>query len=108
MDVGDDEELEEFPEDEEVELVLDDDFDPGEPAEAEPVYNDPPRRRRPRGLIAAGLLGVEQALYGPRQNEIVMVADADGMPEPDFEVNLTPDPRDSTVILRKRRWRSSS
>lgn len=66
----------------------------------------PPRpRKRSMGLIAAGLLGVEQALYGVRRNEIVMVADADGLPEPDFEVNLTPDPRDSTVILKRHRRR---
>lgn len=96
------EELEEFPDE------LDDDFDPGEPHEVEVTYNDPPRRR-PRGLIAAGLLGVEAALYGVRRNEIVMVADADGMPEPDFEVNLTPDPRDSTVILKKHwHWHGRS
>lgn len=97
----DEEELEEFPDE------LDEDFDPGEPEEAEVIYNDRPRRRPP-GFISAGLLGIEQALYGVRKNEIVMVADADGMPEPDFEVNLTPDPRDSTVILRKNRhWHSS-
>ncbi|MDQ1438367.1 MAG: hypothetical protein QOK43_1996 [Acidimicrobiaceae bacterium] len=65
----------------------------------------PPVRRRSRSLIAAGLMGVEQALYGHRQNEIVMVADAGGMPEPDFDIDLTPDPRDSTVVLRKHRRR---
>lgn len=73
--------------------------------ELEAQVEEPPRppKRRSRGLIAAGLLGVEQALYGYRRNEIVMVADADGMPEPDFDVQLTPDPRDSVVILRKYR-----
>lgn len=71
--------------------------------EIEEVVYAPPRKRRSTGLIAAGLLGLEQALYGNRRNEIVMVADADGMPEPDFEVNLTPDPRDSTVVLRRGR-----
>lgn len=99
----DEEELEEIEEIEE----LDEDFDPGPTDDGEVIYNDPPRRR-PRGIIAMGLLGIEEALYGVRKNEIVMVADADGMPEPDFEINLTPDPRDSTVILRKNRhWHSS-
>ena len=85
------------PDEVDVELEFEDDNEP------EPEPERPVRRRR-GGLIGAGLLGVEQALYGPRRNEIVIVADADGMPEPDFDIQLTPDPRDSVVILRRHRW----
>jgi cellulose synthase/poly-beta-1,6-N-acetylglucosamine synthase-like glycosyltransferase len=88
---------------EEIEEIFFDDADGPEPAPL-PVHMPPPRRRR-GGVIGAGLLGLEAALYGPRQNEIVMVADADGMPEPDFDVQLTPDPRDSVVTIRRRFWR---
>lgn len=70
--------------------------------DADIIYSDPVRRRS-SGWIASGLLGVEQALYGVRKNEIVMVADAGGLPEPDFEINLTPDPRDATVVLKNHR-----
>lgn len=93
--------------------VDDEDFEDelldGEVFEQEFVEEDedrpvtPPPRRRSNGIIAAGLLGLEQALYGVRRNEIVVVVDADGMPEPDFEFHLTPDPRDSTVILHRHR-----
>lgn len=85
----------------EVEELFEDDASPPVPA-VPPV---PVRRRRANGLIAAGLLGIEQALYGVRRNEIVVVADADGMPEPDFEIYLTPDPRDATVVVRRHRNR---
>jgi cellulose synthase/poly-beta-1,6-N-acetylglucosamine synthase-like glycosyltransferase len=68
-----------------------------------PVF--PIRRKRRGGVLGAAMLGLEQALYGPRQNEIVMVADADGMPEPDFDVQLTADPKDSYVVMRKQWWR---
>ena len=65
----------------------------------------PVKRRRRGGVIGNALMGLEAALYGPRDNEIVMVADADGMPEPDFTVDLTPDPRDSTVRMRRHWWK---
>jgi cellulose synthase/poly-beta-1,6-N-acetylglucosamine synthase-like glycosyltransferase len=75
----------------------------GQPATEEaPVF--PIKRKRRGGVIGAAMMGLEQALYGPRQNEIVVVADADGMPEPDFDIDLTPDPRHSTVRFRRLWW----
>lgn len=68
-----------------------------------PVF--PIRRKRRGGVLGAAMLGLEQALYGPRENEIVVVADADGMPEPDFDVQLTADPKDSYVVMRRQWWR---
>ena len=67
-----------------------------------PVF--PLKRRRRGGVLGSAMLGLEQALYGPRENEIVLVADADGMPEPDFDVQLTGDPAESYVVMKKHWW----
>lgn len=72
-------------------------------AESDTGYT-PVKRRRRGGVLGAAMMGLGEALYGPRENEIVVVADADGMPEPDFKVDLTPDPRDSTVRFRRHWW----
>jgi hypothetical protein len=61
-------------------------------------------RRRRGGALGAAMLGLHEIIYGPQKNQIVIVADADGMPEPDFDIQLTPDPRDSVVIMRKHWW----
>lgn len=63
------------------------------------------QQRRRKSMLGAAMLGLHDAIYGPHEQKIVIMASNDGMPEPDFDVQLTPDPRDSVVIMRKRRWR---
>ena len=63
------------------------------------------QQRRRRSMLGAAMVGLHDAIYGPQEQKIVIMASNDGMPEPDFDVQLTPDPRDSVVIMRKRRWR---
>lgn len=63
------------------------------------------QQRRRKSVLGAAMLGLHDAIYGPQEQKIVIMASNDGMPEPDFDVQLTPDPRDSVVIMRKRRWR---
>lgn len=80
--------------------------------EVEAEFEQPPPpppvpRRRSSSALGAAMLALGDIIYGHKRNEIVMVADADGMPEPDFDVQLTPDPKDSVVILRNR-WRHRS
>ena len=63
------------------------------------------QQRRKKSMLGAAMLGLHDVIYGTVDQNISIVASNDGMPEPDFDVQLTPDPRDSRVILRKRRWR---
>jgi len=77
--------------------------EPGEQEHDEPIVF-PLKRKRRGGVLGSAMLGLEQALYGPRDNEIVVVADADGMPEPDFDVQLTADPRESYVVMKRHWW----
>jgi len=75
-------------------------------AEAAPEPTGHPVRRRESlgvSLMGAAMLGMHRAIYGERDDEIVMVVDADGEPpEPEaLEVHLDPeDPDASTVTVR--------
>ncbi len=54
-------------------------------------------------LLGQTMLGLAQAIYGPRETEIVVVADANSEPESDREFELHLDgehPERSTVVVR--------
>lgn len=63
------------------------------------------QQRRRKSMIGAAMMGLHNVIYGEHDEKIVIMASNDGMPEPDFDVQLTPDPRDSVVTIRKRGWR---
>lgn len=88
----------------EIEAAEPDGPEPHGPEPADEPITMPVKRKRRGGVLGAAMMGLEAALYGPRDNEIVMMADADGMPEPDFDIDLTPDPKDSTVRFRRLWW----
>jgi cellulose synthase/poly-beta-1,6-N-acetylglucosamine synthase-like glycosyltransferase len=83
---------------------VDEEREPEAAPEADEPIVMPVKRKRRGGVLGAAMMGLEAALYGPRDNEIVMMADADGMPEPDFDIDLTPDPKDSTVRFKRLWW----
>jgi hypothetical protein len=56
-------------------------------------------RRAGGGMIAAAMLGLDQAIFGERPKaEIVVEADADGLDLPDGELDLD-DPAASWLVL---------
>ncbi len=62
-------------------------------------------RRRSGGVMGQAMLGLAAAMYGEDQQEIVVVVEDDGEPEPDrpFAVRLDPDrPERSSVVFRRR------
>jgi hypothetical protein len=70
-----------------------------------------PARRHSRhrgGAMGAAMLGLRDAIYGPPDDQIVVVVDAPGDPPGDDhpEVHLDPEhPERSEVVLRPRRVR---
>lgn len=74
---------------------------------------EPPRlsrwRERPSSLVlGAAMLGLRDAIYGPPDDEVVVVVDASGDPSDDDqpEVRLDPDhPERSEVVVRRQRPR---
>jgi hypothetical protein len=62
------------------------------------------RQGRSAGMLGAAMLGLHEAIYGPRDDEIVVVVDAGGEPPGDDlpEVHLDRDhPERSEVIVRR-------
>jgi hypothetical protein len=62
-------------------------------------------RGRPASMLGAAMLGLHEVIYGPHDNEIVIVVDAGGDPPGDDlpEVHLDTDhPERSEVIVRHR------
>ncbi len=60
-------------------------------------------RGRPASMLGAAMLGLHDIIYGPHDNEIVIVSDSGGDPPGDDlpEVHLDPDhPERSEVIVR--------
>ena len=77
-----------------------DEFEAGEPEEIH-------RRERPVGvrLTGAAMRGLHRAIYGARDDTVVIVADASGdPPSPDgLDLHLDPDhPEASTVVVHSR------
>jgi hypothetical protein len=77
--------------------------------------HDAPRPRhwskgRSASALGAAMLGLHEVIYGPRQDEIVIVVDAGGDPPGDGpEVHLDPDhPERSEVIVRRDEPTASS
>ncbi|MFP5326461.1 MAG: hypothetical protein ACLGHT_03135 [Acidimicrobiia bacterium] len=77
---------------------------------------DQAARRGPRSrgmgatVLGAGMLGLQQAIFGPiDEPDIVVVADADGHDDEDLKLDFVPDqPQATSVELRGhwlRRWR---
>ena len=72
--------------------------------------DETPRRRPPRGLatrmVAASLVGLEEALHGSRKEQPAIVGEAPGEPLDDpVELQLDPQhPERSVVIVRP--WKS--
>lgn len=66
-------------------------------------YDGPPRRSTGKQLLAAAMLGLHQAIYGPKKDEIAIVVDAGGdPPDPDeMELHLEDEPAASKVIIHR-------
>ena len=72
-------------------------------AEVELPRRPPPAPRLgPTGqLIGNAMVGLHHALYGHR-DEVTMIADANGDPDPNAELDLTDDPRQARITLHRR------
>lgn len=72
------------------------------------VDEDKPRPIRlagPKRTSALGLamLGVEEAMYGPLEREVVVVSDDAGAPpDGNVTVSLGDDPTQSKIVIRKK------
>lgn len=72
------------------------------------VETPPPRRgisgSRTGNLLGNAMVGVANALYGRKDNEVVIVGEAPGpLGDEELEVHLDPDdPEKSEVIVRRR------
>lgn len=74
-------------------------------AEAPPDAVGHPRRPKSTGaiMLGAAMVGLDRAIFGERETDIVMIVEADGEPlDPELlEVHLDPeDPDASTVTVR--------
>ena len=67
--------------------------------------DEKPRLAGPRRTSALGLamLGLEEAIYGPNEAEVVVVSDDAGAP-PDGNVTVTlgDDPSEAKVVIRNK------
>lgn len=78
--------------------MTDDDDVPGAP---KVIHLAGARRTSALGLA---MLGVEEAIYGTREEQVVVVdADAGAPPDPNVKVTLGDSPQEATVIIRKKR-----
>ena len=78
--------------------------DPDAPDDSDGGHGRHWSRGRSASVLGAAMLGLHDAIYGPRRNEIVIVVDAGGDPPGDDlpEVHLDPEhPEHSEVIVRR-------
>ena len=76
--------------------------DPEPPAAPSRVARRGPGRSIGMTILAGGLIGVQEALYGPRDEEPTLVVEA-GEPGPDeMEVHLDPEDRPASWVRLPR------
>lgn len=79
----------------------------GDGTDDQAVAGGPRSRSVGATVLGAGMLGLQQAIFGPiDEPDIVVVADADGRDDEDLKLDFVPDqPRATSVELRGRWYR---